>query len=189
MWIEDYRRKEGLELDEFARRVNRHSRKMNPPLLCTVTDELIYILERDKKSKTHPLIANSIAEVCGATVEQRDSIVAEIHRGTWSPDTQKQVVIPEPKKHVNGAMPVVKVDLHGNIIAYFESVMDAGVQEPHSTDYVRKRCKRRVEYEFTPERPYTYRYESEWREMTPEQRIKDLGVDKYVECTRGNCDQ
>ena len=71
MWIDEYRSAHGMELDEFARAVNAYGRKMVPPLVCTITDELIHMLERVKGCVTHPIIANAIAEYCGATPEVR----------------------------------------------------------------------------------------------------------------------
>ena len=83
MWIEEYRKQNGLELDEFARLVNIAGRRMRPPLEGTVSDTLIHLLEHMKVPRTHPRIADAIAAVCHATQEHRDSIVDPRHKGTW----------------------------------------------------------------------------------------------------------
>lgn len=173
MWIEDYRRREGLELYELARKLNKYRREHYPEQCGTITDSLLYMLERDKNAVTHPLIANVIAEVCGATVEQRDMIVADIHKGTWEPEKETPVL--RPKRVPIGAKPVVKIDRNRNIVGWFESVADASRRDGHNETVVRNRCKHRANYEFNSLFPYTYRYEDEWLKMTEEERIEDLG--------------
>lgn len=86
MWISDFREAHGLELDEFARVVNTYRRLRKLPMNGIVSDVLIYILERDERAVTHPILASAIADACGATPEQYDSIVAECHRGKWKPN-------------------------------------------------------------------------------------------------------
>ena len=83
MWIQDYREREGLELYELQERINIHGKEMNPPLYGMVSTKLIHLLERSKNPITHPHIASAIADVCGATPEQYDEIVAEQYRGYY----------------------------------------------------------------------------------------------------------
>lgn len=180
MWIEDFRIKNGLELDEFTRRVNMHARKVNPPLESGVSDTLIHMLERQKNAVTHPRIANIIADVCGATAEQRDMIVAEIHRGQWNPVVTKPNFNDLKLHGQNGSKAVVKIDRRGNAVDYYESVVDAARRTPQTEKMIRDRCKRRVPNEFTYMVPYTFRYAAEWDIMTAAQRQEDIsqkGVD------------
>lgn len=174
-WIREYRTKQGLELDDFARAVNRYGRKMNPPLTCTITDTLMHMLEIG--AVTHPMIANAIAEYCEATPEQRDMIVAEIHRGKWEPHQKVEYAKSTVSWFNNspcGAKPVVKVDLHGNVIAAYESVVDAARHEDMNADNIRRRCKRRRKQEITLSEPYTFRYQSEWVQMSKKEQLRDI---------------
>lgn len=176
MWIQDYREANGLELDDFARKVNQYGRRqMTQPLVCTITDELIHLLEIG--AVTHPMIANAIAEYCGATVEQRDMLVNEIHRGEWEPNTKVQYIQPRELSFNNcksGAKPVVKVDRHGNVIAAYESVVDAARHEDMNEDNIRNRCKHRVKQDITLEFPFTFRYQDEWLAMSREEQLRDI---------------
>ena len=177
MWIEEYRNREGLELYELAEKVNKYRREYDPFSCGIVSDQLLHILERSRNAVTHPRIANAIAEVCGATPEQRDMIVHKIHRGTWEPTRpgeREKVDVSKPKI---GYKPVVKVDRYGNIIDRYESLTDAVRYEAHRENSIRDRCKRRIDQEFTPQTPYTYRYADEWDNMTDEERLRDVGGD------------
>ena len=185
MWIDEYREKYGLELDDMARRVNVAGRKMRPRLTCTVTDTLIHILERSKTPRTHPRIADAIAIACGATAEQRDSIVDEKHRGTFDPSkyshitkqTVNQPVKPEIHEYKpGGEHAVVKVDHDGNIIRRYKSLTMAAYYEDNMTrEAIRARCRRRVRGEFG-KWIYTYRFAEEWDKMTRIEKLRDLGV-------------
>jgi len=179
VWIEDFRRTHGLELDEFARIVNRHREKRGQAINGVVSDTLIHILECSKDAVTHPVLANAIAEVCGATAEQRDMIVTKEHRGEWTPPKRKggtPVFRPKRKAPNNGSRAVVKIDRYGNTVGWFESVKNAGMREQLGEGAIRDRCKRRMEYDITPNCPYTYRYAGEWTGMTGEDKLKDIRI-------------
>lgn len=181
MWIDEYRARYGLELDDMARRVNVAGRKLHPPLECTVTDTLIHILEISKVPRTHPRIANAIALACKATAEQRDSIVAERHRGKWKPpdgDYTLETLKDAPRKPdcAVGERAVVQIDRNGYIIGRYKSValavMFCGV-----TQYaVTERCLRRAPNEFD-KYGFTFRYANEWDKLTMTEKLIDLGVD------------
>ena len=175
MWIQEYREAHGMELDDFARAVNRHGRGMTPRLICTVTDELIHLLEIG--GVTHPKIANAIAECCGATVEQRDMIVSQSHKGEWEPRQKAQYARRGGFNYNNcasGAKPVVKVDRHGNVVAAYESLVEASRHEQMNEDNIRKRCKRRLKQEITLDMPFTFRYQDEWLSMSMEEQLRDI---------------
>lgn len=187
MWIEEYRKRNNLELDEFARRVNIVGRHMEPPLIGTVTDTLIHILEVSKVPRTHPRIANAIATVCGATAEQRDSIVDESHAGEWEPTTvaemNKTATKPKPTNYAPNALvssrerPVVKIDRDGRVVARYDSVSAAESDGEMSRDSIRERCNRNVLNEFR-RYGYTYRYENEWKRLNAIEKLRDIGEAK-----------
>lgn len=178
MWISEYREAHGMELDDFARAVNRYGhRRMIPRMVCTITDTLVHMLESDKNCVTHPVIANAIAEYCGATPQQRDMIVAEVHRGDWKP--RQGVKYARPSQSMfnnvpNGAKPVVKIGMSGNVLAAYESVADAARKELHSEDFIRKCCQRRAKGDMILAVPYTFRFQSEWVAMTREGQLMDI---------------
>ena len=173
MWIEDYREAKGLELDDFARRVNQIGRKMRPPLRGTVSDTLIYMLERAKVPRTHPRIAAAIATVCRATPEQYDSIVSDAHRGTWEYRDVSRNTATCIKKYEDK---VVKIDDSARIVQRYVSIQNAAYCNDLSSDTVKARCEHKLKREFSASCPFTYRYAREWDKMTPEQKLKDIGV-------------
>jgi len=173
MWIREYREANGMELDDFARAVNAYGRRMVPPLVCTVTDQLIHMLECVSKCVTHPNIADAIAGYCGATPEQRDSIVAPIHRGTWS--LSRVVLCESDAQYVQkNFRPVFKISMSGEILAAYDSIAEAARKEKPNEDVIRKRCKRASTADFTREMPYTWRYKSEWLAMSRADQLKDI---------------
>ena len=180
MWIDEYREKYGLELDDMARRVNVAGRKMRPRLPCTVTDTLIHILECSKTPRTHPRIADAIAIACGATAEQRDSIVDEKHRGTFDPSKYNHIARAKEspaasKRTPHGERGVVKINREGMVVRRYPSLAMTEYYEDMTCESIRARCRRRVGGEL--ERwAYTYRYADEWDKMSRAERLKDLGV-------------
>lgn len=70
-WITEYRKKMQIGRLRFAR-------------AARCSERLIFMLE-EGQGITHPIIANRIAEMCGATAEQRDSIAHGKHSGEWAP--------------------------------------------------------------------------------------------------------
>ena len=167
-----------MELDDFARAVNRYGHtKMVPRMVCTISDTLIHMLESTKGCVTHPVIANAIAEYCDATPEQRDMIVAKEHRGRWKP--RQGVVCARPpmvrfNNAPNGAKPIVKVDINGNVLMAYESCAAAARRESHNEDWIRSRCKRKGRIDFTSMMPYTFRYQDEWLDMSREEQLEDI---------------
>lgn len=83
MWIQEFREKNELSVHQFGNLVRRRCERAK--LAGRISDGLIENLEGIRGYVTHPRFANVIAEVCGATAEQRDSIVAEPRRGKWKP--------------------------------------------------------------------------------------------------------
>ena len=83
MWLTDFRAQHGLDLGTLGYCIRVEGLRRNPPL--RVSDQLLYMLERLEGFRTVPKLADLIAEVCGATAGQRDALVLERYRGTWTP--------------------------------------------------------------------------------------------------------
>ena len=83
MWITDFREAHGLTLEELGRAIRYLGGKKHPPM--RVSDILLENLETKKNYRTVPALADLIAEACGATAQQRDELVLEQYRGTWTP--------------------------------------------------------------------------------------------------------
>lgn len=178
VWIEDYRRQYGLEADDLARMVNVVGRKMTPKLEGTVSDTLIYILETSKKPRTHPRIADAIATVCHATLEQRDSIVDERHRGKWKSE-HAETAKSEPQTpawKLHGEKPVVMIDGSGNMLTKYSSTAEASRASGIATKTIGEICKRKRK-DVLARYKITFRYVEEWNAMTDEQRIQDIDSD------------
>lgn len=199
MWIREYRERIGLELDELARVVNLYRRYAGEPINGFVSNALIHLLEVNEHTVTHPVLANAIATVCGATSEERDSIVHKSNRGTWVPDETRtrfveraltKVMGAHPEKppqvkpvqvqpNVNlgyGPRPVVKLDRTGNTIQRYESIGSAARDNGLDQKWVRRRCDHRIrnpEAMFTPS-GHTFRYAAIWDQMSQTQKLNDI---------------
>lgn len=111
MWITDYRENAGLELWQFQQRVNMYGKKLENPFQGVISERLIHMLEVDENAVTHPRIADAIAVLCGATSEQRDMIVADIHKGQYSP-TNEEIML---AKKINQTVFIKGVDYHSTV--------------------------------------------------------------------------
>ena len=181
MWIEDFRNEHNLTRAQLA-------------LMAGVTPQLIGILEDMNKAVTHPELADRIADMCGATAEQRDSIVHAKHRGTWKPsgkpkdiETRMRMSRPEPEKpkvevldlprpavkYGQNRRAVVALDRQGKILARYESIVAAGKEEKRNLCSVAMRCARQVAREWLMN-GRTYRYADEWNAMNAAQRRADM---------------
>jgi len=204
MWIRDFRERMGLELDELAKAVNMYRRFTKQRINGVVSDVLIHTLEVDDKAITHPVLANAIAVVCGATREERNSIVAEHNRcETWicPADSETEKLIrraiytatgrlpeDEPKRNEVSPQklaaqfkkrPVVKLNRMGNTLESYDSVLDAANLNGLSNKYVRNRCRRTIKdqrFMFAGDRGYTFRYADEWDAMSQAERLADINA-------------
>ena len=160
-WIRAYRAEHGITGRELA-------------LVAGVSEALIAILERQDKAVTHPLLANRIATICGATAEQRDGIVHKRHRGTWQP----------PRRRRNGTAwapaagsgrdrAIVAVNREGKVLARYANVKEAAESEEMTSSGILWRCRRNSQKEWL-RGDITYRFADEWLVMTPVQRANDL---------------
>lgn len=148
---------------------------------CGISEYLVWILMNEQGGVTHPEIADDIADYLGASVEERDSIVHSIHRGTWQPGKhKKKPVMPfMDGRGGHNAIPVVAIDKTGREIARFYSAAQASIVMGCSDGTVLTVCKRA--YPYTDEfkrRCFTFRYSDEWDAMTNEERLADLKIAK-----------
>lgn len=187
MWLSDFRKQFGLELETLGYYIRQEGQKRDPAL--RVSDELLYKLERLKGFRTVPKLADLIAEVCGATAEQRDQLVLEQYRGTWKPKAghraQATMAAPAPspyspregRKGLTAAegrrKPVVCVDRLGDVLARYVSIENAAAETGLSRDAIADRVSRKITANEFQLCGTTFRFEEEWKAMGPQQRIKD----------------
>lgn len=201
MWIDEFRERNGIERHEFARRVRviGAHRRPHRPIGCS--EELVWLLERAKVPRTHPRIADLIAEACGATPEERDMIVDERHRGTWRGDGVPRALfvggayrIGEPAAAPADALArenpwrtypavaprkktsnkrVVKVDRNGEVLERYDSLTSASAYNGISVDSISLRCSHKVPGEFE-KYDYTFRLASDWDGLSAYARKADL---------------
>ena len=165
--------------------------------LAGVSPALIGILEDQNRAITHPQLANQIAEICGATAEQRDSIVHKKHAGTWVPSGKKadfgkllrirqlQPRDEKPKGEVldlprrpavqfgSNRRAVVVLNRDGKVLARYASIAAAGMKEDKNISCVAMRCARKVGQEWK-HNDKTFRYADEWDAMNEAQRRADM---------------
>ena len=198
MWIREYRERMGLELDELARVVNLYRGYAGEPVNGYASNALIHLLEVDSATVTHPVLANAIATVCGATQEERDSIVHKSYRGTWTPDDGRKPLVEKAFSRVLGAHSrrpqfeamqarpkaklsyggrrVVKLDRMGNTVQSYDSLIAAAKDNGLNDKWVRRRCDYRIhnpEAMFT-KNGFTFRYAALWDEMSQAQKLSDI---------------
>ena len=192
MWIEEFRIKYNLERDEFARRVRVLGARRRPERPIGCSEALVYLLERSGRPLTHPTIADLLADACGATPEQRDSIVHKKWRGEYKGDGVPKILKgfewtlgkrlsppPGPRdqavwRHgVAGRREVAKIDRNGFVLERYPSLTYATAACGHSMNAIGERTRKRVRDEFAPY-GYSFRYTEEWDAKSPAERLKDL---------------
>jgi hypothetical protein len=182
-WRRDFQRKDGgtgIGRDELAKMIHKPGTYANPASEINCSAVLIAILEGG--GITHPEIANRIADITGATAQQRDMLVHEIHRGTYVPGAKenrtksgKRPAPTDPGYKPANAREVVRIDIFGRTERY-ASVLDAAHAAGCSAGTVQTRCRRALSAK-TNEfliRDHTWRYADEWEAMTPEAQMDDL---------------
>ena len=190
MWIDAFYTAHGMDREEFARRVRvlgarklrEKESKRSFPVNCS--SELIYRLEMAKTPRTHQNIADLIAEACGASDAERDSIVAPMHRGTWHGDGVAKALgdlrpVNRRERHVSTERqyarykPVVKIGRDGRVLDVYISMAKAATENRHSMDMVERRVHREIRDEFAPS-GFSYRFASEWDGMSDTQKRMDI---------------
>lgn len=159
-WLEKWRTEHQMSREMLAKQVG-------------VSERLIWKAENERGFRTHPLIANDIADYTGATPEQRDSIVHEKHRGTYIPGkagkTKQSEIQPEESKPVER-----KPSVRREIVAvnragveqgrYPTLIAAADAHLPCTATTVANRCGRKLSEKVNEFMPYgvTFRYADEW---------------------------
>lgn len=196
MWLTDYRAQYRLTLEQLGSMIRRVGRRKDPALW--VSDLLIYRLETDPKFRTVPKLADLIAEVCGATAQQRDAMVLERYRGGWKPPRRRKAVKPVPYEKPNAAAPpkgprcsakglthgpnnpfpgaraVVKIDRKGEVVARYASCNRAALQNSLREDQISSRCHRKGKSDEFRLTGFTFRFAEEWDGMTAEEQRADI---------------
>lgn len=207
MWLTDYRAQYGLTLEQLGSMIRRTGRRKDPELW--VSDLLIYRLESDPKFRTVPKLADLIAEVCGANVQQRDAMVLERYRGTWKPPRRRKAVKPVPydkpatidppektrcsakglihgpNNPFPGARAVVKIDRKGDVVARYASCNRAALQNSLREDQISSRCHRKGKTDEFRLTGFTFRFAEEWDNMTAEEQRADISRFAGVKLGRG----
>ena len=183
MWITDFREAHGLSVAQLGAVIRKAGARMDPPL--RVSDVLLENLEMRRGYRTVPKLANLIAEVCGATAQQRDALVLKKHRGKWVPKPGATWTPPEPEKpkpptppkeptSKAWSRPVVCLDRVGNVMRRFPSIQAAAELMGTSKDNVARRVMRRFASDEFGLLGYTFRLEDEWKAMSAEERREDM---------------
>lgn len=205
MWLTDYRAQYGLTLEQLGSMIRRAGRRKDPELWCS--DLLLYRLETDPKFRTVPKLADLIAEVCGATAQQRDELVLERYRGKWKPPRRRKQVkaapyekpkaVEPPKKTrcpaefvpqkpaLKVAHEVVRLNRDGQELGRYASVSRASLNSLATSDQIISRCARRYTLDEFKAFGYTFRYAEEWDCMTEDERRKDLARTDNIKGDRG----
>ena len=137
-----------------------------------VSEQLIWKAENENGFKTHPLIANDIADYTGATLEQRDSIVHKKHHGTYVPNPRAKrfkakATTKKPEK-LRSEKPyrraVVAVSISGEEKGRYPSIAAAAEAMSCLPMTVANRCGRKISLRTNEFNPYgvTFRYADEW---------------------------
>ena len=127
----------------------------------------------------HHNIADRLARVCGATQEERDSIVSFRRRG--SNRVAKATSQKKRKSLPVNAKCIVAVDRVGNVIHRFDCVDDV-LKKVHCSGLTLSRyCNRTINVDDEFSRwGFTFRYGFEWDAMTPEERFDDIQMRKEM---------
>ena len=141
------------------------------------SERLLEMLQCTQNAITHPNIADRIADLTGATSEERDTMVSSAHHGTYKPFT----VGPPPfDVDMDGLQPgsvrhIVALDRSGNELARFPNRRVACANVGCSDQTVRNRCVRKsANFDEFKLLEMTFRFADEWDAMTPGEREVDM---------------
>ena len=172
-WLEKWRKDHQMSRERLAKQVG-------------VSEQLIWKAENENGFKTHPLIANDIADYIGATAEQRDSIVHKKHHGTYKPNprAKRYVAAVEKKKEKEKRerkaaerREIVAVNIAGVEQGRYPTLVAAAdAHLPCTTTTVSNRAGRKLSPGVNEFMPYgvTFRYADEWDKMSVDERKEDM---------------
>ena len=178
-WLEKFRN--GYRRPDGTRGVSREEMAaMVRSCGTNCCEELIYLIENGYI--THPNIANTIAEIAGATKKQRDSMVHKDRRGGWEPPKKRRRAENALRSKANDAQgacsgrPVVMLDMYGKEFARFESIEEAAQIIGSRLDGIKNRCDRSISYKVSEfiHSGFTYRFADEWDAMSALAREADM---------------
>ena len=189
-WLKEFRRNyqrkdgsTGITRREFAAMVRKRDTEAHPEQEIGCSEVLIAMLEElppDKGGVTHPAIADRIADITGATPQQRDMLVNPIHRGSYKPRPAKPHGPKQPGGNADESSSktraVVQIAISGSEIARFPSESAAAKAAGCCRATVCNRVKRDIgnkTNEFATY-GYTWRFADEWDAMTIEERLRDM---------------
>ena len=183
MWITEFRQARGMTLEELGGVIRYYGKRRKPAL--RVSDTLLEWLEGVPGYRTVPALADLIAEVCGATPQQRDELVLEKYRGTWR---GTGTPLEPPAKQARAARKravrltwrgepvkaVVAIDRGGNILARYPNVTNLSAHSGLHTTSIRRRCDGKTAGNEFLRYGLTYRYQDEWEKLTEEEKREEL---------------
>lgn len=83
MWLTEFREAHGLSIEQLGWAVRMAGKRKEPQIF--IRDTTLLNLEREPGYLVIPAFADLIAEVCGATPEQRDALTLPRYAGRWRP--------------------------------------------------------------------------------------------------------
>ena len=157
-WLEEWRKRNGVDRRALARAAD-----------CS--EELIYRIET-LHTVTQKDIAMRIADCVGATPEQYNSLVNEIHYGKWSPEKkpamlrQKAVSPPVSKREYicrgRRTRPLYSINLDCKPVTRYETLAEASEMTKLSQDYICRRCREGLQTNEFELNGVTFRYVDDW---------------------------
>lgn len=200
-WVEEYRRKVGMNRREFAAAVTaklggRGDRRV------VVTPAILTIIEEWPNARTHPRIMNVIARACGATKEQRDQFLHPSRRDYPYAEAVAAVTVKDGAAHPwrekpgatshaakmsavrhMGAMArkmqareIVIVNRDGMEVQRVAGLEAAGEVLGISGECAADRCYERTRVEFTAKRRLTCRFADAWDAMSQDMRQQQMRI-------------
>lgn len=177
-WLKQWRSEHQLSRKQLAEKIKKPGTISNPGSEIGCSELLIGILEGG--GITHPLIADRIADVTGATSAQRDMLVHKIHYGTYRPQKiqKKGKINPRSTNADCGtedSRPVVRIDAMLQT-KHYAGIKEAATDEGCKTEVIRMRCDRALveKRKDMMMRDHTWRYADEWDNMNRIEQMRDM---------------
>ena len=157
MWLTEHRRARQMSIAQLAHKVDRISwanRRRHVDVR-----RVIYMLETVDGFLTIPTFADLIAEACGATPQQRDSLTLPKYRTTAEPPPEAAPPAkPAPLNPSQRRHACVAIDREGRVVRMFDSVAAAAEYYGVTRDVVYRRCMQRTGYNDYAYGDITWRY-------------------------------
>lgn len=172
--------KQGLSRKELAQMVRQRRTARHPEQEIGCSERLIEILEGG--GITHPEIADRIAQLTGASIEQRNGLTHKKHWLNELPEPPRRAAERKRKPGAERSLPpanrreIVKINMLGEELARFRSIKDAAKADGCASTTVFRRCRRKLEKGENEFLNYgcSWRYAKIWDAMQLEERKADL---------------